>query len=424
MNLTFWITLSLCAFYWGATTENKTRKRSFYLLMFAAMGCGTLIKGPIGIVLPGIVIAVHLMLKKRWSILGEMELKVGALVFLLIVTPWYLWAELRNPGYLRYFLLEENLLRFLTYHFQRSQPWYFFLGVVAIGFLPWTPLIAIVAERLCKRPLADLPFFLLLWTAVPLVFFSLSRSKLAGYILPIYPAMSILAAAAVVDILNDPASKRYWTLSLPWLSLLFSLLYLMLGFFRPEILPYPIRQAILELPQMGMALAPMLLLLFVALPLILWTTFARRQRYLYLLSCLVFFLFSVFAHHMSVPVSLTRSSRELAEGSAGLIDGNSAMVIYDTYLASLAFYLRIHQPIWIVWSGKKSHIMGSLYVSEKRPEPAPGYGQVLFTFDEFSKLWEDSPQRLLVFVKEKNLAKLGDPKRLLQVGEIVLATNQ
>jgi hypothetical protein len=104
-------------------------------------------------------------------------------------------------------------------------------------------------------------------------------------------------------------------------------------------------------------------------------------------------------------------------------------ILYDTYLSSLPFYLRIERPIGVVWSGQKSSIMGSFYVAEKAPRPAPGYGQVLYTLDEFSQVWASSGRRVLAFVKEKNLPRLSAhsgiaPTMLFKVGEIVLVTNQ
>ena len=68
--------------------------------------------------------------------------------------------------------------------------------------------------------------------------------------------------------------------------------------------------------------------------------------------------------------------------------------------------------------------MGSAYVAEKRPQPAAGYGKVLFGFQEFFAQWEDPRLRVLVFIKERRLRELTAPNKLLQIGEIALVTNQ
>jgi 4-amino-4-deoxy-L-arabinose transferase-like glycosyltransferase len=193
MTLTFLITLSLGAFYWGTTTDHGKIKRVLYLLMYVSMGVATLIKGPIGIILSGLVIFFYLFHTRKWFLLKEMNLFLGIPLLILIAGSWYVWAETRNPGELRYFFLEENVLRFLTPRFNRSQPWYYFFSVLLIGFLPWTLLLAFIIEDLWKRPFDDVTVFLVTWVILPLFFFSFSDSKLPHYILPLYPPLSILA---------------------------------------------------------------------------------------------------------------------------------------------------------------------------------------------------------------------------------------
>ncbi len=124
-----------------------------------------------------------------------------------------------------------------------------------------------------------------------------------------------------------------------------------------------------------------------------------------------------------------RSSYELALKSASLISPGDQIVLYDVFPESLPFYLRISRPVWIVWSGRKSNVMGSIYIAEKQPTPAPRYGRTLLTFEEFSNLWQESASKLCVFVKEKDLTKFYEqvgimPYRLVQVKDIVLLANQ
>ncbi len=129
------------------------------------------------------------------------------------------------------------------------------------------------------------------------------------------------------------------------------------------------------------------------------------------------------------PISSLLSSKELVEKSAALIRPEDQIVIYDINRSSLPFYLNVSRPIWIVWSGRKSSIMGSFYMAEKKPQPAAGYGQVLFTFDEFSMASKESPRRLLIFVEEKGFTRLHKqlnalPKRPLKISEVILVTNE
>src|ERR671914_3027364 len=98
--------------------------------MYGGFAAGTLIKGPVGLVIPGWVIFFYLWSTKQWSILRAVYLIPGALLFLAIVAPWYLLMETRNAGFLQYYLWYEHFGRFATAGFDRKQPWYFFLAVV------------------------------------------------------------------------------------------------------------------------------------------------------------------------------------------------------------------------------------------------------------------------------------------------------
>ena len=95
----------------------------------------------------------------------------------------------------------------------------------------------------------------------------------------------------------------------------------------------------------------------------------------------------------------------------------------------MPYYLRIDKPIWLVQSREKGDVMGSYYVAERHPAPVAGYGQVLFTFEEFAEQWKKNAGPLKVFLKEKHLAKLSreigtSPKLLMRFNEYLLVTNR
>ena len=429
MTLTFFITLALWGFYRGKNADGKA-KRAFFHAMYSAMGGATLVKGPVGFVLPVMVIALYLILTKRWSILREMELARGIPVFLLIVAPWYLWVELRNPGYLRYFLLEENLLRYLTPHFNRGRPWHYYVKVLAVGFFPWTALMYAPFLQITATLRDERKIFLLLWLVVPLLFFSFSLAKHPGYILPIFPPLSVLTGEAIARMLSGPSAKARRLLSIPWLILLAVFSYFTLALFVPELLPADLQERSPEvLPlirQISWPLIPLLLVLLVlGAAASLWT----QPGIYYLVSCAFFSAFHLFGLGALGHISQTRSSQHLAEKAVPLIRPGDQMVIYDDYLSSLPFYLRVKHPIWVVLPERKRSVIGSFYIAEKKPQPSLGSRNVVLSFEEFSEVWNQSPTRLLVFADEKRLPRLYQqvsvaPKRLLTVGGVALVTNQ
>lgn len=419
MTLSFFITAALTAYYRASSAEDRAQKRRYYLIMYAAAAVATLVKGPIGFVLPGIIIAAYIAARRKWSSLAELELGWGVLIFILIVAPWYVAAELRRPGYLTYFLGQEHFARYLTPQFHRTKPWYYFFVVVTVGFLPWTFLLPSIASRL-KKNSDESSIYALLWAVVPFVFFSFSSSKMSEYLLPIYPALAMLAGKTLADALDRRGLRLF---ALGWLILSLSFFYLTLGFSIPRLLPVEMREAFGE--QSHIEIASLALLASLSLACCAWSAFAGPRRTLFPLCCLAFIFIFFLAHRLIEPISLTRSYKELAVQSAAILQAQPSdvpIVVYESYLPSLPFYLGIRTPIATVADEDDSEIMGSFYLSDKRPAPAPGYGKALLTEDEFEREW--TSRKLFVFVKEKRLFELAGAKVLLQVANVVLVTNR
>jgi len=408
MTLTLFTTIALCEFYSAAQAENKNTRRRHCLLMYGAMALATLLKGPIGVMIPGMVFFFYLLLTRRWRLLAHMDMVIGALVFFVIVAPWYASAEARNPGYLRYFLLEENYLRFLTPHFHRTKTWYYYFLVVSAGFAPWSVLIPFIVKDFCKKAIDDRSLFLILWIVVPFVFFTLSNSKLPHYILPIFPALAILTATALMAIVGDASAKSRWPLTLPLLAIGLYMVFLIVGSVWAGLLPRQIRQIV---SQIGPSIWAFGVLLTVVLGIFAFAGSKgkwREQRFVYFCYCSAAIIFLFLMGHMAVPLSYERTAKQLAKNAAPFINAEHQLAFYDGYLTGLPFYLRTEQPIWVVWSGKKTIIMRNIYVAQKQPPPDAGNGPVLFTFDEFTKEWKESKQPLLVFIKYKNISRLAE----------------
>ncbi len=426
MPLTFFTTLSLCCFYWGANSDGRLQRRIYYLVMYAAMGVAVLIKGPIGVFLPAMVIVPYVVLLRKWSILRELDLIPGVMLFLLIVAPWYIWAEARNPGYLRYFLWEENFGRFLTPHFGRTEPSYYFIEVLAVGFLPWTFLLPHIIWAQWKRPINEPVLFLLLWTALPFFFFSFSHTKLSHYILPIYPPLALLAGEAVAGSLKNCSQSKRWPLGFPAVNLSLLLGMLAVGFYRPEILPPPLqgamREAFRDIP--GVFIFGFILgIIWLALSTL--RAVSKSEISLYLYCCAGFALYFCGAQPIVASVALASSSKILAQKSAPLIKPEDQVVLYNDFRSSLPYYLKIQRPLWFVWSGHGDSVMESYYILEKRPQPAAPYGKALITFEEFAKLRETNRKHLLIFVRKKHIPQLTGKnavpaKILLDFGDSVL----
>jgi hypothetical protein len=201
MGVSFFLSAAIFAFAIGQQAGERARRR-WMLAGWAACALAVLSKGLIGIVLPVAAVALYILLRRDWQLLRRLELMRGGALFLAIVTPWVVAVSRANPEFLYFFFVQEHWLRFTTKMHQRAQPVWYFIPILLFGVAPW--LFAALAgwTSSLRRP-RDRAFspglFLALWALVVLVFFSVSGSKLPGYILPLFPALAVLAAGYLVQ---------------------------------------------------------------------------------------------------------------------------------------------------------------------------------------------------------------------------------
>jgi len=426
MPLTFFLTLALCAFYEASHCEEIKYRRVLCLLLYGALGAATLIKGLIGIVIPGLVIFFYLLLSRQWSVLRRIHLLPGILLFLAIALPWYLQAEARHEGYLRYYFWEEHFGRFSSNDFERNQPWYYFIPVGLIGFLPWTLLIPSFIRKRRRTTFDDKTLFMVLWVVLPFLFFSASKSKLPHYILPIFPPLAVLTAVQLVHLYRDSAPRACLALALTWILPGLAALYLIAGFFVPGILPGAIANGISRMAHQfwfyGAGVIAMLALLS------FWQMTGRlrghSERFILQTFAMVFFL--VFATQLMITVAFMRSAKELSGKALAAITPTTQVVFYNCYLAGMAFYLRSEKPLWVItFANRKRTFLGNFYLLGKRARPITNWGKALMDFDEFDHQWNSTKSPMIVVVKDNSLARLEQQigpgsRTIATVGEYIL----
>jgi 4-amino-4-deoxy-L-arabinose transferase-like glycosyltransferase len=211
-------TFTIALLSWYAWYE--TRQRAALVIFYLFLALGTLAKGPVAPALAAVIILLFIAAKREWGVFLRAHWVPGILLFLVVALPWYVAVQMRNPEFFRFFILEHNLARFSTNVYHHPQPVWFFLPVFLLAVMPWTVwLIAAVVERVRQMwgegreafasPEDSWALFLLIWMLVPILFFSASRSKLPGYILPAVPAAALL----VTDYL---AARREKEIRLSW----------------------------------------------------------------------------------------------------------------------------------------------------------------------------------------------------------------
>jgi 4-amino-4-deoxy-L-arabinose transferase-like glycosyltransferase len=196
MALAFFVCGAIFAGHLAEEAEGRTR-RNWYLLGAASAGFATLVKGPIGFLIPALVLLVFNRIEGRRGVWRRLLAPLNLLVFLGVTLPWFVGLCLAHRDFLHYGLVEETLQRFATSKtFHRSRPVYFYPGIIAGMFFPWSLLLPEAAlaawkERWAKHRADRL---CLIWSVVVVVFFSISQSKLPGYILSVTVSSGILVA--------------------------------------------------------------------------------------------------------------------------------------------------------------------------------------------------------------------------------------
>lgn len=201
MPVAFFLTATFTAFLLGirAPPDSQTRAWAMYL-MYAMAAAATLTKGLIGMALPGLVVLVWLILTGRWSELRHVCLPTGTLLFLALAVPWHVAVALRNPEFAWFYFVHEHVLRFLTPEAGRSEPVWFFIPILIIGWLPWVVFLPSalwdsISTWWADRRGRSAELFVFLWFVLPFLFFSASRSKLIPYVLPFFPPLALLLGA-------------------------------------------------------------------------------------------------------------------------------------------------------------------------------------------------------------------------------------
>ena len=203
MGLSAFMSLSLCTLLLAQTSNNQSIGQAFWMLMcWIFMGLAVLSKGLIGIVLPGLVLVTYSLTTFDFKIWVRLHWIKGIILFLVITAPWFILISEKNPEFAHFFFIHEHFERFTTDEHRRSAPWYFFLPILLIGFLPWLfqlPKSIAIAflDRSNSQSMFNPLWLCFIWAALIFVFFSISHSKLPGYVIPIFPALAILTGLSL-----------------------------------------------------------------------------------------------------------------------------------------------------------------------------------------------------------------------------------
>lgn len=355
MILTFFVAWSLFGFFsaFHASPQHRQRLR---VVAYLAMALAVLTKGPIGLLIPLLVIGLFVIIRGKIGVsLSRLRPVTGLLLFAAVALPWYVLV-LRANGweFIDGFFVKHHLARYTGVISGHRGPFYYFLPVVAIGFFPWSGMLPKAFEGLWSaraRLRGDLTLpeefalFGWLWFGVVFVFFSFSGTKLPSYIVPGFPALALLAGAAGEALLDGKRNGGKGGKSFDWvvgglgcgLAVGLYLVPFIIGNIRLRMGP--------KIPLFDFGLAPYLLATIFALGPSLAVWARRRGRGGLTLAALAttMVLAIQVAVHLVAPVieeGLQRPLREFSEVARQRLGPADLLVAYDLRAPSLVFYSR------------------------------------------------------------------------------------
>jgi 4-amino-4-deoxy-L-arabinose transferase-like glycosyltransferase len=207
-----WMLLAVYAF----VRAYQGGRRADYLWFFLCAGLATLTKGPIGLLLPALVIVPFVTVRRAWHRWREVPWAAGVALYVVVGLSWYAvetwlhgWA-FASPvfGYYgvgRFFGVVEN----------QAGPWYYYVPVLLAGAFPWTAFWpSAAAYHVARARENDGSLMVLLWCGITWAFYSAAGTKLPNYVLPIYPFAAI-GVAALGDAALTQAQRRVAPASTP-----------------------------------------------------------------------------------------------------------------------------------------------------------------------------------------------------------------
>ncbi|MCX7635863.1 MAG: glycosyltransferase family 39 protein, partial [Syntrophales bacterium] len=213
--------------YYDAQERKDTEKRrsgeSYLYGFYFCIALAVLTKGLIGILFPVAIVVLWLFWMGRWREVWRLASPGGILLFAVVAVPWFVMVQRENPDFFRFFFIHEHFLRYTTTVHQRTEPFYYFGLIILAGTTPWgafLPWCLGAGEGVLREMNQGERRFFVLWIVTIVAFFSLSSSKLAPYIMPVFPPLAVLMGHIIRRgeegmagvLFKSPARLAWWRL--------------------------------------------------------------------------------------------------------------------------------------------------------------------------------------------------------------------
>lgn len=186
------ITLTLC---FTVALLSFLDKKYYLFYLFSSLAVVT--KGPIGILFPCSILFIYFLVSRNFSELKKMHIPTGLCLFSVVAFPWYfIMYHLHGNAFIDTFIGFHNITRFTSPEHPEGVLWYYYFPVVIAGFFPWSALLfqSLRASFLESGRNHSILLFLNVWSLFIFLFFTISRTKLVSYILPMLPPLAMVVA--------------------------------------------------------------------------------------------------------------------------------------------------------------------------------------------------------------------------------------
>lgn len=381
LPITIFLASSLYAFLLASMRPQGLTKRWLMWFCAAMAACAVLTKGLIGIVFPGLIILPWLLLTGEWRKLKNYYVPTSLLLFLAIAAPWHLIVGARNPGFFHFYFIEQHLLRYTTMDVGHYQPIWYFIPCLIMGFFPW---IVFLPQALASQLRDKRHLFFFLWATLIFIFFSFSKSKLIPYILPIFPAISMLTARYLANTWEQKRARALYA-SLAILTM-FSIA--IAAVFYWFINTTAVTDAHTATCLLSLASAILILGAITAM-------LTRRDAGKAITAILTAAYLFLVLIHAALPAIDTRTVQPLAAAIKPMLSPQDEVITYNRYYQELPFYLERRITI-LNWQNEMSYGMQRQDTSEW-----------MINDSTFWKRW-NSKQRVFVFIGKDELQKWKD----------------
>jgi len=360
----------------------KKQERRYYTLFYIFMALGVLTKGPIGFIIPFCIVLTYLILKKDIQVLKETRPWVGGAIFAFIVFTWvYLASIYGGKEYAYQILFKQNVGRFAS-SFAHKRPFYYYFINFPVNFIPWSIFIPSIAIYLfSKEGRGKIQNILLpvIWVAVVFIFFSIVSGKRDIYVLPLYPAASLITAWFLNEFVEQFREKHFKKVGY-YPCYILCAVSLVLSILLPTVV-YKLY------PQYTSSTIPFVpILLIGGLMMSRFTRHGRIIPFLFTIIFVIFFAFNIGTLKAIPILNQYKSAKEICDKADSVMKPGEKLAMYDFFRDPYLFYTR------------RNHI------------------EVLSGIDELRRFLNSS-ERVFLFIQEKDFNKVS---KSLEVPAFVL----